>query len=231
MRLTYDNSTNNLRNPSSPPRRVQFGLNTTDEMAELWFQLLPRTPEGAAAFARSDLPRMTRDTTAFNQQRLRINPQDGAALINLGKAALARRSNAEARGFFDRALAVSPYLDDAHYYQGLMHRMGGNVAAAAGEFTRTIELNPNHARAHGNLGLLHLQYNRLGRAAEHFARAVALDGSDALAHAMLGSIRLRQGQVAEAERLLSKAVQLNPDDAEARRNLESARRQAAAPAR
>src|SRR5262249_7472399 len=42
MRYTYDNSTNNARNPNQPPQRVKYGLNSTDEMAELWFQVLPR---------------------------------------------------------------------------------------------------------------------------------------------------------------------------------------------
>ncbi len=33
MTYTYDNSADNFRNPSTPPRRVQFGEQTTDEMA------------------------------------------------------------------------------------------------------------------------------------------------------------------------------------------------------
>src|SRR5262249_52453574 len=45
MRFTYDNSTGNVRNPNQPPKRVRYGLQTTDEMAELWFQLLARGPE------------------------------------------------------------------------------------------------------------------------------------------------------------------------------------------
>src|SRR5262249_18742231 len=41
MRSLYDNSTNNLRNPNHPPRDVMYGSRSSDEMAELWFQLLP----------------------------------------------------------------------------------------------------------------------------------------------------------------------------------------------
>ncbi len=219
MRMTFDNSTNNLRNPSNPPKRVQFGPNTTDEMAELWFQLLPRNAEGMAAFARSNFERTTRDVIAYNEQRLRIDPRDGGALVNLGKAALAKRRNDDARGFFSRAAEAAPDLDEAHYFLGLMHRMGGNAGAAAGEFTRTLALNPNHTRALGNLGLMHFEYGRKDAAAEHFAKAVALDPSDGLAHGMLGAIRLQQGRIGEAEPLLKRAVDLDPNDAEARKNL------------
>ncbi|NJO56808.1 MAG: hypothetical protein HC834_11355, partial [Rhodospirillales bacterium] len=36
MRFFYDNSTNNPANPSTPPRATDYGLSSTDEMAELW---------------------------------------------------------------------------------------------------------------------------------------------------------------------------------------------------
>ena len=42
MQYTYDNSPANPRNPSSPPVRVVWGQNSTDEMGDLWVQLVPR---------------------------------------------------------------------------------------------------------------------------------------------------------------------------------------------
>ena len=50
MRFAYDNSSKNVRNPNHPPRRVRYGLQTTDEMAELWFQVLPRNLQHARHF-------------------------------------------------------------------------------------------------------------------------------------------------------------------------------------
>jgi hypothetical protein len=49
VRWTYDNSASNPANPSSPPRRVTFGEQTTDEMAFLVFDLIAKgsTPGGA----------------------------------------------------------------------------------------------------------------------------------------------------------------------------------------
>src|SRR5262249_45514755 len=38
MEFTYDNSADNPRNPSSPPKRVIWGEKTTDEMAEVHFR-------------------------------------------------------------------------------------------------------------------------------------------------------------------------------------------------
>jgi tetratricopeptide (TPR) repeat protein/mono/diheme cytochrome c family protein len=45
MRYVYDNSDRNPRNPSHPARRVRYGPNSTDEMADLVLQVLPRRGE------------------------------------------------------------------------------------------------------------------------------------------------------------------------------------------
>jgi uncharacterized protein (TIGR03437 family) len=43
--LSYDNSTNNLRNPNTPPKRVRWGEQSTDEMGALIVNVLPKVPE------------------------------------------------------------------------------------------------------------------------------------------------------------------------------------------
>ncbi len=43
MRVSYDNSAANGRNPNHPPRRVQAGNRSEDEMGHVWLQLLPVT--------------------------------------------------------------------------------------------------------------------------------------------------------------------------------------------
>jgi hypothetical protein len=50
MRYTYDNSSGNPHNPSSPPKRVTFGEQTTDEMALLFLQAVLPRPEDAVRF-------------------------------------------------------------------------------------------------------------------------------------------------------------------------------------
>jgi hypothetical protein len=47
MEFVYDNSAANPRNPSSPPRRVAWGPNSTDEMAGLHFQVIPGNDDDA----------------------------------------------------------------------------------------------------------------------------------------------------------------------------------------
>ncbi|MDG2150217.1 MAG: redoxin domain-containing protein [Planctomycetota bacterium] len=47
-RFVYDNSAGNPRNPSTPPRRVLGGTNTSDEMAFVWLQVALRDQEDAS---------------------------------------------------------------------------------------------------------------------------------------------------------------------------------------
>lgn len=229
MEITFDNSTNNLRNPFNPPRRVEYGPNTIDEMAEVWLQLLPASPADAKKLAEANFDRTLRDSYAVNERRLRSNPNDGPALVNLGRVLLARQRTEEARQRFAQAVSVAPHLDDAHYYLGLTFRVNGQLDQAIAEFTRAIELNPMNARAHGNLGLAYLATERLDASASHLAEAVRLDPNDQLALATLGAIRLDQGRYAEAEPLLARALILQPGDSETRRFLEMARKHLPSP--
>jgi uncharacterized protein (TIGR03437 family) len=42
--LTYDNSADNLRNPSNPPKRVKWGEQSLDEMGSLILSVVPKNP-------------------------------------------------------------------------------------------------------------------------------------------------------------------------------------------
>lgn len=52
MEYTFDNSAKNLRNPASPPIRVQFGEQTNDEMAVAFFTVILPSPADVAPFRR-----------------------------------------------------------------------------------------------------------------------------------------------------------------------------------
>ena len=47
--ITYDNSADNPRNPCNPPRRVQFGLQSYDEMGAIAFQAMTASAEDEIA--------------------------------------------------------------------------------------------------------------------------------------------------------------------------------------
>jgi len=228
MAVTFDNSTNNLRNPFSPPRATAFGPDTTDEMAEVWFQLLPRDPAGAALLDRELAEQTVRDNLEYYGQRLRRNPNDVGALVRLGRSLLAQRKHAEAEAQFRHATRLQPGSDEAQYYLGLVCRLQNRLPEAATAFRKALEINPRNARAHGNLGLMHLAAGRPEDAARHLASAAALDPSDLLARNALGRLRLQQGRRDEAAVLFREALAVDPGNAEAAKGLAEAAGQPAA---
>ena len=53
MRYTYDNTAQNPRNPSNPPKRVHYGEQTTDEMAFVFLQMALPSPDDVRGFRRA----------------------------------------------------------------------------------------------------------------------------------------------------------------------------------
>lgn len=225
MEYTFDNSAGNPRNPHHPPRDVRYGPSTTDEMAELWLQCLAVNPADTAKLRNLAVERTLRDVESANTQRLRRDPDDSAALVNLGRVEMARRRYDEAGKRFAEASARNPRSDEAHYFLGLIHRVRQRPTEAIKEFKQAVAINPSFARALGNLGLLHLAANEIEPAIRYLAEAVRLDPNDALAVSTLGAIRYEQKNYPEALDLLTLAARLDPQDRDTQRYLGLTRRQ------
>ena len=220
MEFSYDNSTNNVRNPNSPPKRVRYGPQSSDEMAELWLQLLPRTPEGRGLIERDYQKRVYEDSLAYNRYLLAKDPADAQAHRTLGKSLYVGGKIEEALQHLREALRLDPNNDETHYIMGLLWRGQSRPKEAEIAFKKAIAINPNNAKAHGNLALVLLQQNRLDEGEEHFLEAARLNPRDALALDMLGMIRLEKGDRAQAAKYFRQALALDPNSAEIRKHLE-----------
>ena len=194
MVYRYDNSTNNTRNPSQPPQRVRYGLQSTDEMAELWLQVLPRDANGLAALTRYDQPRVFRDAIQYNQFLLGLNPNDARAHSEIGKAQIFLGQQAAAEPWLRRAVALDPALDEPHYFLGLSLRMRNQLVEAAAEFATATRLNPDNAKAHGNLGLILLDLGNPGEAETHLRAALRLNPRDDIARETLDELAKARGR-------------------------------------
>jgi superkiller protein 3 len=191
----YDNSTNNARNPHHPPQRVRYGLQSSDEMAELWLQVLPRHTNELAELARYDRPRVFRDAIAYNQYLLGLNPNDARAHNEIGKAQLFLGTYAEVETNLRKAGALDPGFDEPHYFLGLLFRMRNKLPEAASEFASAVRLNPLNAKAQGNLGLVLVDQGAIDMAEPYLREALRLNPQDSIARETLDEIMKRRGRV------------------------------------
>jgi len=208
MRIAYDNSEDNVRNPSHPPRRVVSGNRSIDEMGHLWVQLVPPRPEDRWALQE-----------ALMRRRLEKYPGDFVAHANLGAALEARGRAADAVAEYREALRARPDSAAVHNNLGAALQTAGDLDAALAEYQRAVRAQPDHASARHNLGSALVLKGAFAEAVPHLREALRLDPGDSTARNNLGGALLQTGRIAEAVSELRRAVETDPGSLEAQYNL------------
>jgi len=181
MHFIYDNSSDNPRNPNQPPKRVRYGLQTTDEMAELCYQILTRNADDLATLRADYFKKLTRDAIAYNETVLREHPEDARAHAKIGQALLPLGRYVEAYEHLRTAIRLNPDDDKPHYDLGSLYLLHNQLAEAKTEFEAVLRLNPDDYQAHGSLGAVYLRLHNLELAETHFNSALRLNPDDAVA--------------------------------------------------
>jgi tetratricopeptide (TPR) repeat protein len=215
MRFTYDNSAANPRNPRQPPARVVWGQNTTDEMGDLWLQLVARnSADSAALSADVDRKRAAEDLAAYTKL-LRQDPSNALRHDAVAMLYLQSGRAAEAAAEYRRSLELNPESAPAYYNLGLALSMQQQFEQAAAAFRDAVRLAPDYAEAHNNLGAMLHVFGRLDEAADHYRRAVTLRPDNAEAENNLARVLAQQGRQAEALDHFRRALALNGEHASA----------------
>jgi tetratricopeptide (TPR) repeat protein len=192
MEYVYDNSAGNSRNPHSPPRRVTYGQRTTDEMAELWFQVVAQTPADRAALISHMQGHVFREEIVGHERMLEADPKNtalhnGAALLYAAVGNLDR-----AGAHFADALRDNPGSPSANYNLGMALLLQGRHEEAEGYFVRALSLDPNYAQGHDGLGQVRQRQGNTKEALQHFRDAVRLAPGNVDARRHLADLE-RQG--------------------------------------
>jgi TolB-like protein/class 3 adenylate cyclase len=129
---------------------------------------------------------------------------------------------AQARGFFDRALAADPGNIDALVGSAFADMRAGALfsvadptalfAAAEAKLTKALSAVPDHARAHLVLGYVDICTKRAVQGIAECEHALALDRNLAHAHALIGFGKIFIGRAEETEAHVAEALRLSPRD-------------------
>lgn len=188
MEILYDNRAENPRQANRPPKRVRYGVESGDEMAEVWLRVLPRAAEGAALLEQASVPKVLAAGVSFNRYLLEKDPENGRAHGELGKVLVLQGRLDEAGPHLDAAIRLRPGDDEPHYFRGLAHRKRRQPAEAQAAFEAAVRLNPSNAKAQGNLGLVRMERGDLDGAVRAFEAALRLDPADEIARRSLEEI-------------------------------------------
>ncbi|MGO9255006.1 MAG: tetratricopeptide repeat protein [Bryobacteraceae bacterium] len=216
MRFHYDNSAANPRNPTSPPIRVRGGNQSTDEMAHLWLQLLPRGEGDRRAVLQE----------AIMKRRLEKYPADFSAHFNLGALSLSRKDTSSAIAHLQAALRVEPEQPAALNTFGAALEADGKLEQAIEQFRHVLRLRPGDSSAQFNLADTLAAAGRLTEAAASFREFLAAHPEDRAAHGhlvevvkSLGDSAASAGRLPQAAECYRELVALDPGSPDLRNNL------------
>src|SRR5262245_35693151 len=150
-------------------------------MAELWLQVLTRSPQERVQLEKDYQLKMLADIATYCEYQLQQNPEDAKAHCHLGvaKSSLGRRE--EAIKHLLRASELDTRYDEPHLHLGILWFDQDRYQQAQHEFETAERLNPNNYLAHGYLGLLHMNQGNLQAAETHLRAALQLNPNDGVA--------------------------------------------------
>jgi tetratricopeptide (TPR) repeat protein len=214
MNFAYDNSDDNVRNPSDPPQRVVAGNRANDEMAHLWLQVLPESSE-----PQSGDPRIL-ITEAMARHNLQKNPEDFEAHYNLAALLMRRGEVAAAIAHFAEANRIRPNEPTVNNAFGAALLAAGRTEESIPHLTAALNARPDYFDARYNLGNALASLGDFRGALAQFQSAVRINPEDANAEANLGSAFAETGDLKQARLHYERALRLNPNHELARENLQ-----------
>jgi Flp pilus assembly protein TadD len=213
MRWVYDNSAENPRNPQRPPVRAQWGQRSSDEMGDLWMQVLTRNEPDLVTLTRQFRAKVAAEDVngyelEIERHQTDTGLRDSAALLYLEVGRPER-----AVTHFQKSLALKGRSAPAHYNLGTALSVAGRLDEAVYEYRQAIQIDAAYANAHNNLGGVLLAQGKTGEAVREFRDAVRLQPQSAsglanLAWVLATAPRAADRDAGEAVDLAQRVVDL-----------------------
>jgi tetratricopeptide (TPR) repeat protein len=206
----FDNSAGNPRNPETPPRRALWGFKSSDEMGDVWIQVLTRDDADRRRLTDDFHPKATREDIVGYETQIRLNPEDTALRDDVAIRYLDVGRPEEAAVHFEATVRLRPDSSAAHLNLGTALEAAGRFADAAAEYERAIRIAPEYVAARMNFGNVLLRQGRVSEAERQYREALRLGSSNADAHNNLGRALTARGRYDEALDQLDEALRLRP---------------------
>jgi tetratricopeptide (TPR) repeat protein len=153
------------------------------------------------------------------REAVRLDPQLGAAYVELGRALLLLGDADAALGSLRDGVRLLPSEAEAHSALGVALLATGHGEESVTELGTAAQLDPGSPARHGNYATALFMRGRVKEAVPEYELQVRLADGDARAHSDLGNALLAANEVQRAVRELERAVQIDPKRATFHSNL------------
>ncbi|HAT27897.1 MAG TPA: hypothetical protein DCS89_12845 [Gammaproteobacteria bacterium] len=211
MEFSYDNSADNWRNPNDPPQDIEFGPLSSNEMADLWIQVMPRNDRESADLRRSSARHLQQKMIERQKRIIELRP-DVNSYLELAESYGRASQLPEAVTQLQYALELAPENTAVLESLAIALTNVGRHDEALVHWRRCVQLAPNDSRAHLNLGTALGFSNQAAEGESHLKRATELDPSFAPAFFRLGRSQSYLGRFDDALGSFRVALALKPNE-------------------
>jgi tetratricopeptide (TPR) repeat protein/mono/diheme cytochrome c family protein len=215
----FDNSDANPRNPTHPPGRVGWGWRSSDEMADVWIQVMTRTEAERERLTAEVRRKMAAEDVVGCETLIAREPDYVDLRNDAARLYLELGQPQKALTHFAVVRRLKPQSAVARYNVAVTLEALGRLADAAREYEAALQFDPQYSVAHNNLGSLLVSQGRVADARAHYERAVATGPANGEARNNLGAVLVAFGEFAAAIPHLQEAIRLRHHYPEAHYNL------------
>jgi tetratricopeptide (TPR) repeat protein len=210
--FVYDNSADNLRNPNDPPRRVVYGSNADDEMADIYLQATPVDPLRRAVLLEHYNHYDLESKIAGYLKTLEVHPDDNWSREALASCYIVKKQPSD-------ALRLLPELEDSGeeavhslVIRAMAYLANGEHLHAQDLLRQALKQDPLYAIAWLGLGQTLVAGNDPTEAERAFRRAVELAPGLTAAHLDLADLSMSQSQFDDAASACEAAIASVPEE-------------------
>ncbi len=222
LEIAYDNSAENVRNPSHPPKRVAWGPQSSDEMGDLWLKVIPRRQADLARLKKTILEKDLRLARVGYESAIERDPRDFEAQSLLGNLLVLQRDMRGAIPHLRAALEIDPDAWQVHLSLANATLQLGELDRSTHHFREVVRLRPSYTDAYTSLAVALSQAGRRQEARSIYQQALEIDPNNASAHSNLATLLTEMGEFEDAYDHYQRALEVDPDSAETHKNLANA---------
>lgn len=152
------------------------------------------------------------------EKALQANPQNYDAVIQIA-GVLANKKDDLCLQYYDRALAINEFSDEANYGKGFYLQGKDQFAAALVLYTTALKINPAHRLALYNSAVIHMQFENWEDCRELCDKIIEMSPKDSKALALRGYAHEKSGNKKAAIDDYNAALEADPANKAARTGL------------
>jgi tetratricopeptide (TPR) repeat protein len=209
--FAYDNSDDNPRNRHRPARRVVYGSNADDEMADVYLQVTAVHPDQRAVLMEHYKQYEMRSQVAGYRRSLELHPDDPWSQEGLASCYVGLGEPGKAVPILEQRLKAGPKAVFPVVSLGMVLLAAGDSVRAEEQLRRAIAIDGEYGLAWLGLGKALAAQKKTEPAEQAFRRAVELSPGSWEARLSVADFLIQRGELEKAKEICSAAANASPD--------------------